>query len=301
MSPTDPRDARDARDPRETPGPAGRPISRKTVLKAAVLAGATPLLLGGGVALARDLGPAAGPLSLTPTCDDGDHPTIEQTEGPYFKPNSPLRTSLVTSGTPGTPLTVSGYVFGRACLPIAGVLLDFWQADTNGAYDNTGFAFRGHQFTNAQGAFSLTTIVPGLYPGRTRHIHVKVQAPNRPVLTTQLYFPGEPRNSTDTIYDPALLMTVQQVGSGRVGSFDFVLDVAQTPSPSASPTATASPTPSQSPTRSPSPSAGSWAAGTTYATGARVTYAGIAYTCLQGHTAITGWEPPNVPALWQRA
>jgi protocatechuate 3,4-dioxygenase beta subunit len=64
--------------------------------------------------------------------------------------------------------------------------LDFWQADVNGAYDNVGFRFRGHQFTNAQGAFALTTIVPGLYPGRTRHIHVKMQAPGRPVLTTQL-------------------------------------------------------------------------------------------------------------------
>lgn len=98
-------------------------------------------------------------------------------EGPYFKPNSPRRTSLVTSGTPGVPLTVSGYVFGRACRPISGALLDFWQADTNGSYDMAQYAFRGHQFTGADGAFSLTTIVPGLYPGRTRHIHVKAQAP----------------------------------------------------------------------------------------------------------------------------
>ncbi|MFC9328155.1 carbohydrate-binding protein [Kitasatospora sp. NPDC057015] len=297
MSPTDARDPRDTADGREAPD---RLISRKTVLKAAVLAGATPLLIGGGVALARDLGPGGGPLALTPSCDDGDHPTIEQTEGPYFKPNSPLRTSLVTAGTPGTPLTVSGYVFGRACLPIAGVLLDFWQADVNGAYDNVGFTFRGHQFTDARGAFSLTTIVPGLYPGRTRHIHVKVQAPGRPVLTTQLYFPGEPRNSTDTIYDPALLMTVQQVGSGRQGTFDFVLNVPQTPSPSGSPSSSptsASPRPTQSPTAQPS---GTWQAGTVYAAGDRVTYGGVAYRCLQGHTAMTGWEPPNVPALWQR-
>ncbi|GGU97114.1 dioxygenase [Kitasatospora herbaricolor] len=308
MSPTDARDPRDTVTGAATPaqpGPADRRISRKTVLKAAVLAGATPLLLGGGAALARDLGPGGGALDLTPECDDGDHPTIEQTEGPYFKPNSPLRTSLVTAGTPGTPLTVSGYVFGRACLPIAGALLDFWQADVNGTYDNVGFTFRGHQFTDAQGAFSLTTIVPGLYPGRTRHIHVKVQAPGRPILTTQLYFPGEPRNSTDTIYDPALLMTVQQVGSGRLGSFDFVLDVPQTPSPSGSPSATptvtptsASPRPTQSPTAQPS---GSWRAGTTYAAGDRVTYGGVTYRCLQGHTAMTGWEPPNVPALWQRS
>ncbi|MEV7902587.1 dioxygenase, partial [Streptomyces anulatus] len=58
-----------------------------------------------------------------------------------------------------------------------------------------------------------------------RHIHVKAQAPNRPILTTQLYFPGEPRNSTDTIYDPRLLMKVQTVPGGRSATFDFVLSV----------------------------------------------------------------------------
>ncbi len=41
-----------------------------------------------------------------------------------------------------------------------------------------------------QGRYTLETIVPGEYPGRTQHIHVKVQAPNGPILTTQIYFPG---------------------------------------------------------------------------------------------------------------
>jgi len=41
-----------------------------------------------------------------------------------------------------------------------------------------------------------------------------------------------------------------------------------------------------------------WAAGTTYAVDDEVTYEGTLYRCLQGHTAIVSWEPPNVPALW---
>ncbi|MFB7276210.1 carbohydrate-binding protein [Streptomyces hydrogenans] len=45
---------------------------------------------------------------------------------------------------------------------------------------------------------------------------------------------------------------------------------------------------------------GTWKAGTVYAAGATVTYGGSTYRCLQGHQAQTGWEPPNVPALWQR-
>ena len=63
--------------------------------------------------------------------------------------------------------------------------------------------------------------MPGLYPGRTRHIHVIVQAPHRRPLTTQLYFPGERLNGKDWIFDPRLLMRM----SGQRAQFDFVLDL----------------------------------------------------------------------------
>jgi protocatechuate 3,4-dioxygenase beta subunit len=71
-----------------------------------------------------------------------------------------------------------------------------------------GFRLRGHQFTDGAGRYRLDTIVPGVYPGRTRHIHVRVQAPNGPLLTTQLYFPGETENRRDGIFNPKLLMAV---------------------------------------------------------------------------------------------
>ncbi|MEV7230968.1 MULTISPECIES: carbohydrate-binding protein [Polymorphospora] len=53
------------------------------------------------------------------------------------------------------------------------------------------------------------------------------------------------------------------------------------------------------PTSNP-PGGTTWQAGSVYATGTTVTYGGVSYRCLQGHTALVGWEPPNVPALWQR-
>jgi protocatechuate 3,4-dioxygenase beta subunit len=280
-----------------SPTPQSGHLTRKTLLKAAVLATlAAPLLVDSGVALARDQAGHGRRLTATPDCQDGDQPTNPQIEGPYFKPDSPLRTSLVGPDTVGTPLTVSGYVFDLNCRPVAGALLDFWQADDSGTYDNTGFDFRGHQFSDADGGYTLTTIVPGLYPGRTRHIHVKVQAPGQPILTTQLYFPNEPRNSTDSLFDPTLLMTVQQAGTGEQASFDFVLNLAQQPTPSPTPTPTPTPVPSPSPT----PSGQPWAPGTAYQPGDRVTYDGASYLCLQAHTALAGWEPPAVPALWQR-
>lgn len=166
-------------------------------------------------------------LAPTPACgDDDDDITPAQTEGPYFTPNSPERTSLREPGITGTNMVVTGYVLGTNCQPIAQALVDFWHANDNGEYDNVGYQLRGHQFTNDQGQYTLETIVPGLYPGRTRHFHVKVQAPNQPVLTTQLYFPDEPQNNSDGIYSPALLMDMQETADGKTGSFNFVLDLA---------------------------------------------------------------------------
>ena len=127
----------------------------------------------------------------TPACHDGDEATLAQTEGPYFKPSSPERIELLEEGMAGQPIELVGFVLTRACKPLAGALLDFWQADDKGRYDNAGFRLRGHQFTDAEGRYRLRSIVPGVYPGRTRHIHVKVQPRGGRVLTTQLYFPGE--------------------------------------------------------------------------------------------------------------
>jgi protocatechuate 3,4-dioxygenase beta subunit len=165
-------------------------------------------------------------LPPTPACgDDDDDLTIAQTEGPYYTPNTPERTSLLEPGITGTRLLVTGTVLSTGCTPIARALVDFWHCDDAGVYDNVGYKLRGHQFTDDAGRYSLETIVPGVYPGRTRHIHVKVQAPNQPVLTTQLYFPGEPANARDGIYNPALEMALQDSAEGQLGTFNFVLPV----------------------------------------------------------------------------
>ncbi len=165
--------------------------------------------------------------ATTPACgDDDDDPTPAQTEGPYYTPNTPERASLLEADMQGAKLVLTGVVMNTSCQPVARALLDFWQCDDAGVYDNQGYRLRGHQFADEQGRYQLETIVPGVYPGRTRHIHVKVQAPNKPVLTSQLYFPGEPRNRTDGIYNPALEMQLANNADGsKNGAFDFVLQV----------------------------------------------------------------------------
>ena len=164
-------------------------------------------------------------LAPTPTCRDSDDITPEQTAGPFFKPRSPERRSLLESGIQGSRIVLEGLVRSTKCKPISGALVDFWQADGNGAYDNTGFRLRGHQFADGAGRYRLDTVVPGVYPGRTRHFHVRVQAPNRPVLTTQLYFPGEPENKRDFIFNPKLVIALRNSASAKAASFDFVLDL----------------------------------------------------------------------------
>ncbi len=42
-----------------------------------------------------------------------------------------------------------------------------------------------------------------------------------------------------------------------------------------------------------------WQAWTAYTAGTLVTFNGTTYKCIQSHTSQPGWEPPNVPALWQ--
>ncbi len=152
--------------------------------------------------------------------------TVAQTEGPYYRVNPPLTQNFRPDGL-GTPLDVRGVVRDVNCNPIVGADVDFWHADNAGAYDNSTYRFRGHFPVNSDGSYFLETILPGLYPGRTRHIHFKVRPPGGSVLTSQLYFPGEPGNASDGIYNPALLMTMSTAPDGdTVGTYHFTLPVA---------------------------------------------------------------------------
>jgi protocatechuate 3,4-dioxygenase beta subunit len=174
---------------------------------------------GGLYAFAATVG-----MEPTPACVDTDDITPPQTAGPFFKPRSPERKSLLEPGIQGVKISLEGNVRSTKCKPVPGALVDIWQADGSGTYDNAGYKLRGHQFADAAGKYHFETIVPGVYPGRTRHFHVRVQAPNRPVLTTQLYFPGEPENKRDFIFNNKLVVALSDSGA-KTARFDFVLDL----------------------------------------------------------------------------
>jgi len=145
-------------------------------------------------------------------------PTPADMEGPFYKAGAPARGSLAEPGSKAEKLVLTGVVRSADCKPLAGVKLDFWQADAESAYDNAGYRYRGVVTSDAQGRYQLETNLPPPYMGRPRHIHVRLQRPGGRILTTQLYFPGEARRA-----NPALIVRMERGEGVRAASFDFVL------------------------------------------------------------------------------
>ncbi len=146
-------------------------------------------------------------------------------EGPYYKAGSPERRSIAAPGTPGIPLVLEGRVLDTEGRPVANAWLDFWHADGNGIYDNEGYNLRGYQYSDENGHYRLETVRPREYQARAAHVHAKVRATkNSPVLTTQLFFPGERRNATDPIFEEKTLMNVAEMADPQKAIFDFVVE-----------------------------------------------------------------------------
>jgi len=187
----------------------------------------TILKVGAGLFIAGPMFGNRQALAQTPSCDD--NPTPRQIEGPFYSPQTPRRSKLI-DGLKGEILVLEGRVLSTTCQPLANAIVDLWSCDAAGEYDNAGFKLRGHQITDAQGRFRFETLVPGSYGNssfrRTPHLHVKVQGPSTPLLTTQLYFPNDPLNARDSFYNPALLVKISQAKTQlKVATFDFVLPV----------------------------------------------------------------------------
>ena len=146
-------------------------------------------------------------------------------QGPYWFEESPERSNLRETGD-GPLLDLHLEVVDRNCVPIPGAWIDIWHPDSDGVYDNKAWGYRGHHYVDDQGVSLLETIIPGIYPGRTRHIHVKVQGSTGNVHTTQMYFPDVPENDTDWFYLPELEVEVLEVDKkgNMIATFRFVLD-----------------------------------------------------------------------------
>ena len=209
--------------------PVSRTLTRRVALAglaSAVAAAAPASALAARAALLgyANEGPAADRgLGLEPplACTPG---TRALTAGPFYTPQTPRRADLREPGTGGETLALEGLVLGPDCAPLAGAAIDIWHCDEHGRYDNRGFRYRGHQFTDGAGAFGFATIRPVPYSRRTPHIHVKVQGAATRPLTTQLYFPDmQEANARDRLFRDDLVLRLERSGDGWRGRFDFVL------------------------------------------------------------------------------
>jgi protocatechuate 3,4-dioxygenase beta subunit len=181
--------------------------------------------------------PAAAQVRRTPA----------QMEGPYYPLAIPddadadlLRVAGRASPARGVPLLLTGVVRGPDGAAVAGARVEIWQADAQGIYlhprdprlaeRDAGFQGYGRTVADGAGRYAFRTIRPGLYPGRTPHIHLRAQAPAGAALTTQVYFPGESRNDADMLFrrlSPEarvfLLAQVTPVDGGQRAEFDIFL------------------------------------------------------------------------------
>ncbi len=157
-------------------------------------------------------------------------------QGPYYRAGAPFRDNLRDAATVGIPLVLTGRVLSLDCRSaLENALVDVWQADGMGHYDNDGsgpsrdseFRLRGRLTTGRDGNFRVDTVIPGHYLNgsayRPAHVHVKVTAPNHAALTTQLYFPGDPYNEIDPFLRESLIVDLAAGPSGAEANYDFVL------------------------------------------------------------------------------
>ena len=165
---------------------------------------------------------------INPSCEL----TVHTVQGPYYKENSPAieEGERFSGEIEGEKLVVRGKVLDfMNCNPISGAILDFWQTDSEGKYDNEGFTLRGKVISDTNGNYTLNTILPGTYSEgditRPAHIHVKAWIPDNPgnpSLVTQLYFENDP--FLDPFVKEPLIMKILDQNGTKFANFDFVLE-----------------------------------------------------------------------------
>ncbi|HEV2762682.1 MAG TPA: hypothetical protein VGV38_06780 [Pyrinomonadaceae bacterium] len=167
----------------------------------------------------------------------GCPPTARGAGGPFYRAGAPWTSRLCSPEEPGEPLLVAGRVTAAdTCRPVAGALLDVFQADAEGRYDSQRpgftpetFHLRGRMKADAEGRYRIETVLPGLYPGRARHIHFVVSAPGYAPLVTECYFEGDPRAASDPLVRRPLVLPLsdftqeQDRRKYRRATFDLVL------------------------------------------------------------------------------
>jgi catechol 1,2-dioxygenase len=173
-------------------------------------------------------------------------PTEDNILGPYYREGAPFRAKVTPPLAKGTTMLIRGRVWGfDTKKPLANALLDIWQADANGRYDNDDaknppakgvYVNRARVLTDETGYYEYETVHPGAYKTgpdtwRPAHIHYLVRKAGYANLVTQLYFKGDKFNDKDQFIKASLIIALEptKVAGGTIetGVFDVVLAAAQ--------------------------------------------------------------------------
>lgn len=185
------------------------------------------------------------------------------TIGPYYPNQMPLDLDndllLINDAiTPsvGEILWVQGRVLDSSGSPVRGAVVEIWQADNNGAYIHTGspltnrepnFQGYGKFETASDGRYMFRTVKPGIYPGRTRHIHYQIKTANRGNLITQCHFEGEALNANDSVLNgvrdtaqkASIIRPIEAVSGSAIGEKRVTFDIVMGFTPEDAPAGTA--------------------------------------------------------------
>lgn len=195
--------------------------------------------LGAGSLLFAAPGVLAQELTTTPA----------QTIGPYYPNRMPLDldNDLLRINDNITPAVgditwLHGRVLGRNGVPLRNALVEIWQADNNGAYIHTAspitnrdsnFQGYGKFLTGRTGEYVFRTVKPGLYPGRTRHIHAQITTATGEKLVSQVYKAGEALNNSDGVLQGirdvtqrnSVIVSWNSIPDSPLGEFDANWDI----------------------------------------------------------------------------
>ena len=172
--------------------------------------------------------------------------------GPFLRADAPFRKrggSIASDDTPGARVRVSGKVFDvENDQPLAGAILDVWQAATNGLYENQDpnqpdYNLRGRFKTDQDGSYEFVALMPTAYPVptdgpigellrvakrwsyRPAHIHVIASFPDHETLVTQIFKKGDDQLPEDVVFtaDETMLGDFTAEGDQFRLRYDFPL------------------------------------------------------------------------------
>lgn len=183
--------------------------------------------------------------------------------GPFYIRGMPERAYGENMAfSPGIPALVHGRVLSSDGRPVADAVLDVWQTAENGMYSGQDTAqphgnLRGRYRTDAEGRYSIRTIVPvsypiptdgpvgrmleatGRHPWRPAHLHFMIDAPQHRKLVTHLFDEDDPYLKSDAVFGvkPSLMVAYRERPAGdelarafgldgpfREARYDFVVD-----------------------------------------------------------------------------